>query len=160
MYKRQALEGALAGDIAIQQDTSTSFILNNDLDSQFLAFPVDTTIQFTIGDIFTGSITGGRLQATEYRQGVVFQINITQGGSGYASPPTVTLSGGTPQAGSIEAKAEAIIANGEVVAIDLIVFNGFKGGRGYTVAPTVNIAAPAGSGVAATATSLLSLIHI
>ena len=153
--ERLSLEGALAGDIAIQQDTSTSFILNNDLDSQFLAFPVDTTIQFTIGDIFTGSITGGRLQATEYRQGVVFQINITQGGSGYASPPTVTLSGGTPQAGSIEAKAEAIIANGEVVAIDLIVFNGFKGGRGYTVAPTVNIAAPAGSGVAATATSLI-----
>jgi len=153
--ERLALEGALAGDIAIEQDTSTSFILNNDLDSQFLAFGVDTTVQFTIGDIFTGSITGGRLQATEYRQGVVFQINITQGGSGYATPPTVTLTGGTPQAGSIEAKAEAIIANGEVVAIDLIVFNGFKGGKGYTVPPTVNIAAPAGSGVAATATSLI-----
>ena len=153
--ERLALEGALAGDIAIEQDTSTSFILNNDLDSQFLGFGVDTTVQFTIGDIFTGSITGGRLQATEYRQGVVFQINITQGGSGYATPPTVTLTGGTPQAGSIEAKAQAIIANGEVVAIDLIVFNGFKGGKGYTVPPTVNIAAPAGSGVAATATSLI-----
>ena len=153
--ERLALEGALAGDIAIEQDTSTSFILNNDLDSQFLGFGVDTTLQFTIGDIFTGSITGARLQATEYRQGVVFQINISQGGSGYASPPTVTLTGGTPQAGSIEAKATCIIANGEVVAIDLITFNGFKGGKGYTVAPTVNIAAPSGSGVAATATSLI-----
>ena len=153
--ERLALEGALAGDIAIEQDTSTSFILNNDLDSQFLAFGIDTTIQFTIGDIFTGSITGGRLQATEYRQGVVYQINITQGGSGYASPPTVTLTGGTPQAGNIEAKAEAIIANGEVVAIDLIVFNGYKGGKGYTVPPNVQIAAPAGSGVAATANALI-----
>ena len=61
--ERLALEGALAGDIAIQQDTSTSFILNNDLDSQFLGFNVDTSLQFTIGDIFTGSVTGGRIQA-------------------------------------------------------------------------------------------------
>ena len=36
-------EGALAGDIAIQQDTSQSFILNNDNDSLFLAFHVDPT---------------------------------------------------------------------------------------------------------------------
>ncbi len=153
--ERLALEGALAGDIAIEQDTSTSFILNNDLDSQFLSFGIDTTLQFTIGDIFTGSITNGRLQATEYRQGVVFQINITNGGSGYATPPTVTLTGGTPQSGSVEAKATAIIANGEVVAVDLIVFNGFKGGKGYTIPPNVDIAAPAGSGVAATANSLI-----
>ena len=57
--ERVAIEGALAGDIAIQQDTSTSFILNNDNDSLFASFAVDTTLQFTVGDIFTGSITGG-----------------------------------------------------------------------------------------------------
>jgi len=153
--ERLAIEGALAGDIAIEQDTSTSYILNNDLDSQFLGFDVDTGLQFTIGDIFTGSVSSGRLQATEYRQGVVYQINITSGGSGYASPPTVTLSGGAPQSGSVECKAESVIANGEVVAIDIITFNGYKGGKGYTTPPVVTIAAPAGSGTQATAVSVI-----
>tara|TARA_B100000965_G_scaffold280302_1_gene238113 strand:- start:7788 stop:20381 length:12594 start_codon:yes stop_codon:yes gene_type:complete len=152
---RLALEGALAGDICIQQDTTTSFILNNDLDSQFLGFTVDTTLQFTIGDIFDGSITNGRLQATEYRQGVVYQLNITNGGSGYASPPTVTITGGAPQAGSVECKATSIIANGEVVALEISTFNGFKGGKGFTTQPTVTIAAPAGSGTQAQGNALI-----
>ena len=101
--ERVAIEGALAGDIAIQQDGPTSFILNNDNDSLFASFAVDTTLQFTLSDIFTGSITGGKIQATEYRQGVVYQINITDGGSGYVTPPVVTFSGGNPQAGAISA---------------------------------------------------------
>ena len=156
---RLELEGALAGDIAIQENTPPqspeSYILNNDLDSQFLAFSVDPSLQFTIGDIFTGSISGGRIQATEYRQGVVYRINVTGGGSGYASPPTVTLSGGTPQSGSVEAKATSVIANGEVVAIDIVKFNGYLGGKGYTVPPTVTVSAPAGSGTQATASALI-----
>jgi hypothetical protein len=153
--ERLAIEGALAGDIAIEQDTSTSFILNNDLSSLFLGFSVDTSLQFTLGDIFTGSVSNGRMQATEYRQGVVFRINITDGGSGYAAAPTITITGGTPQSGSVEAKAQAVIANGEVVAIDIIKFNGFTGGKGYTVPPTVTIAAPQGSGTQAQAVSLI-----
>ena len=152
--ERLQIEGALAGDIAIQQDTSTSFILNNDLDSQFLAFNPDPSIQFTIGDIFTGSLSNGRMQATEYRQGVVYQLNITDGGSGYTSPPTVTLSG-TLQFGGVEARAETTIANGEVVTLTLIVYNGFKGGKGYTSAPTVTIAAPQGAGTQAQGNALI-----
>lgn len=153
--ERLSLEGALAGDIAIQQDTSTSFILNNDLDSLFLGFAVDPTLQFTIGDIFTGSLTGGRIQATEYREGVVYQINITNSGSGYTSPPTVTISGGNPGLGAIEARAECTIANGEVVTVTIITFNGYKGGLNYTTVPTVTFAAPAGAGTQATGVALL-----
>ncbi|QPB08254.1 baseplate wedge subunit [Synechococcus phage S-H9-1] len=152
--ERLALEGALAGDIAIQADTSTSFILNNDLDSLFAAFVPDPTLQFTIGDIFTGSLSGGRIQATEYRQGVVYQLNITDGGSGYTQPPTVTISG-TLQQGGVEAKAITTIANGEVVTLSIVLYNGFIGGKGYTAAPTVTIAAPAGSGTQATAVALI-----
>ena len=152
--ERLAIEGALAGDIAIQQDTTTSFILNNDLDSLFAAFVPDPTIQFTLGDIFTGSQSGGRIQATEYRQGVVYQLNITDGGSGYTQPPVVTISG-TLQQGGVEAKAETTIANGEVVTITLVLYNGFLGGKGYTAAPTVTIAAPQGSGTQATASALI-----
>jgi len=153
--ERTSIEGALAGDIAIQQDTTTSFILNNDLDSLFAAFNVDPTVQFTIGDIFTGSITQGRIQATEYRQGVVYQINITDGGSGYTSPPTVTIAGGNPQQGAISAAAICTIANGEVVTVTIIEFNGYKGGKGYTTAPTITFSAPAGSGTQATGVALI-----
>ena len=153
--ERTAIEGALAGDIAIQQDTSTSFILNNDNDSLFASFAVDTTLQFTVGDIFTGSITGGKIQATEYRQGVLYQMNITDGGSGYVTPPVITISGGNPQAGAVAAAATATIANGQVVIITIDLFNGFIGGKGYTTPPVITIAAPAGSGTQATAVALL-----
>ena len=153
--ERLQLEGALAGDIAIQQQPTTeSYILNNDLDSLFAAFAPDPTLQFTIGDIFTGSQTGGRIQATEYRQGVVYRLNITDGGSGYTQPPNVTISG-TLQQGGVEAKAETTIANGEVVTLSLILYNGYLGGKGYTAAPTVTIAAPQGSGTQATAIALI-----
>ena len=154
--ERLSIEGALAGDIAIQQDTSTSFILNNDLDSVFLAFQPDPTVQFTLNDIFTGSLSTGRLQATEYRQGVIYQLTLTDGGSGYTSPPNVTISG-TLQQGGVEARAETTIANGEVVTISLIVYNGFKGGKGYSSTDpiSVNIAAPQGSGTQAQANALL-----
>ena len=152
--ERLTIEGALAGDIAIQQDTSTSYILNNDLTSLFVSFQPDPTLQFTINDIFTGSLTGGRIQAIEYRQGVVYRINLTNGGSGYTAPPVVTIAGSLQQ-GGVEAKATTTIANGEVVTIDIVVYNGYKGGKGYTSAPTVTIAAPAGSGVQATAVSLI-----
>ena len=153
--ERLSLEGALAGDIAIQQQPTTeSFILNNDLDSLFAAFAPDPTIQFTLGDIFTGSQTGGRIQATEYREGVVYQLNITDGGSGYTQPPNVTISG-ILQQGGVEAKAETTIANGEVVTLQLVVYNGYLGGKGYTAAPTVTIAAPQGSGTQATGNALI-----
>jgi hypothetical protein len=152
--ERLNIEGALAGDIAIQQDTTTSYILNNDLDSLFLAFQPDPTLQFTVGDIFDGSVSGGRIQATEYRQGVVYRINLTDGGSGYVSPPNVTISG-TLQQGGVEARAETTIANGEVVTIEIVFYDGYIGGKGYTSAPTVTISAPAGTGTQATAVALI-----
>ena len=154
---RLEIEGALAGDIAIEQDTSTSYILNNDLDSQYVSFNVDPTLSFTIGDIFTGSISGGRIQATEYRQGVVYSIQLTSGGTNYlqASPPTVTISGGNPTSGSVEAKAQATVANGEVVLIELVKFNGYVGGLNYTTQPIVTIDAPQGGGSQATANAFI-----
>ena len=153
--ERTSIEGALAGDIAIQQDTSQSFILNNDVDSLFLAFAVDSNLSFTIGDVFTGSITTGRIQSTEYRTGVVHQINISDGGSGYTSPPTVTITGGNPGAGFVEAKATCTIANGEVVTVTIIEFNGFKGGKGYTTQPTVTFSAAPGGGTTAQGSVLI-----
>jgi len=153
---RRSIEGALAGDIAIQQDTNASFILNNDLTSQFLAFQPDPTLQFTLNDIFTGSVSTGRIQATEYREGVVYTLTLTNGGSGYTQAPTISINGTLGQ-GGVEAKAECTIANGEVVTISLIEYNGFIGGKGYSSTDpiTVVISAPPGAGVAAQANALL-----
>ena len=153
--ERTSLEGALAGDIAIQQDTSTSFILNNDNDSLFLAFTVDPALTFNVGDVYTGSLTTGRIQATEYRQGVLFQINVSNGGSGYTVAPTITISGGNPSAGAVAAQASCTIANGTVVTVTINDFGGYKGGIGYTTAPTITFAAPPGAGVQAQGTALI-----
>ena len=152
---RLKIEGALAGDIAIQQDTSQSFILNNDLDSLFLGFAVDPSLVFNINDVYTGTPSTGRIQATEYREGVLHQINITDGGSGYTVAPTVTISGGNPSAGAVAATATCTIANGEVVTITIDENAGLIGGKGYTTQPVVTIAAPPGAGTQATATPLI-----
>ena len=152
---RLVIEGALAGDIAIQQDTSASYILNNDNGSLFVSFNVDPTLQFTPNDVFTGSISGGKIQATEYRQGVVYQINITDPGSGYTSAPVITITGGNPQAGAVQASATCTIANGSVVTIKIVLFNNLIGGKGYTTQPTVTFSAPSGAGTQATGVALI-----
>ena len=161
--ERLAIEGALAGDIVIQENIppapSETFILNNDNYSLFLGFPVDPTLQFTIGDVFTGSGTGGKIQSTEYREGVLFQINIEESGSGYSSPPVVTITGGNPQQGSVAAAAEATVANGEIVRIDIVLFNGYTGGKGYTEPPSILIAAPQGGGASAVQATASGLIE-
>ena len=152
---RLKIEGALAGDIAIQQDTSQSFILNNDLESLFLGFAVDSSLVFNINDVYTGSPSTGRIQATEYRQGVLKSINITDGGSGYTVAPTVTVSGGNPSTGAVAATAVATIANGEVVTITITENASYLGGFGYTTQPSINIQAPPGAGTQASATALI-----
>ena len=152
---RLKIEGALAGDIAIQQDTSQSFILNNDLESLFLGFPVDPNLVFNLNDVYTGSPSTGRIQATEYREGVISRINITDGGSGYTVAPTVTISGGNPAAGAVAATATCTIANGEVVTVTIEENAGLFGGKGYTTQPVVTFQAPPGAGTQATGVVLI-----
>ena len=77
----------------------------------------------------------------------VASINVTAGGSGYSSTPTVTISA-SPSAGGT-ASATATIDSGAVNGVT-IVYTGF----GYTTAPTVTISGGGGSG--ATATAVLS----
>ena len=153
--ERLGLEGALAGDIAIQQDSSQSFILNNDLTSLYLGFTPSASLAFTIGDIFAGSISNGQIQSTEYRKGVLYQINITNSGSGYTVAPTVTITGGNPEAGGVQAAATCTVANGQVVTVTIEEFNGFTGGKLYTTAPTITFAAPPGAGTQAQGVGLI-----
>ena len=129
--ERLALEGVNAGDIVIED--GTPFILNTDNDSVFLAIVPDTTLQFTAFDIFTGSNTGGKIQLTEYRPGVIREITIDDPGSGYSTAPAVIINDSSlgTQLGHVPAAAEAQVVNGEIVAINIQNSNGLIGGKGY-----------------------------
>ena len=129
--ERLALEGVNAGDIVIED--GTPFILNTDNDSVFLAIVPDTTLQFTAFDVFTGSNTGGKIQLTEYRPGVIREITIDDAGSGYSTPPSIIINDSSlgTQLGHVPAAAEAQVVNGEIVAINIQNSNGLIGGKGY-----------------------------
>jgi autotransporter-associated beta strand protein len=73
-------------------------------------------------------------------------VTVTNGGHGYTSVPTVTLSGG----GGSGATATATISSGVVTGVTIT-----NGGGGYTSAPTV--AFSGGGGTGATATASLSV---
>ena len=153
--------GALAGDIVIQTDTSQSFILNNDTESQFLGFSYDPSLVFTVNDVYSARDSGGavggsgsQIQATEYREGVLYTVNITNGGSGYTSVPNVTVSGGGSP--TVAADIIATIANGQVVTLTIVEFNNYVGGYGYSSPPTITIDPPTqGGGTQATASGLI-----
>jgi hypothetical protein len=66
----------------------------------------------------------------------VGKITVGSGGTGYTSPPTVTI---TPPSTSwgIQATANAEVKNGTVTAINII-----SNGRGYTSLPLITVSAP------------------
>lgn len=65
--------------------------------------------------------------------GFIIAVTVTDGGSGYWTPPAVTISGG----GGSGAQAMASVTNGTVYAITVL-----SAGQGYTTNPTVSIAPP------------------
>lgn len=72
----------------------------------------------------------------------VKQITVTNGGSGYTTAPTVTISGGD----GVGATVTATIAGGRVAAISIT-----NGGTKFKTLPTVTITGGSGTGAAATA---------
>lgn len=66
----------------------------------------------------------------------VTSINVTDGGTGYNSPPVVQITGG----GGTGATAEAIVSGGIVTTVRVV-----TGGTGYTTVPTVQFIAQGGS---------------
>jgi hypothetical protein len=78
----------------------------------------------------------------------VGKINVTNGGSGYVSPPRVVIDAPTGPNG-ITAEAIATIENGSVVSVDLI-----STGNQYLSNPNISFVGGGGSGAAATVTYL------
>jgi hypothetical protein len=84
----------------------------------------------------------------------VSTVNISNGGSGYTSAPTVVFRGG----GGSGASATAFVSNGAVTSIVMT-----SGGSGYTSAPAITFTGGGGTGAsatAATATSSVSTVTI
>jgi len=75
----------------------------------------------------------------DFEAGQLTSVNVTSGGSGYSTAPTVSLTGG----GGSGATAIAVLgSNGQVLRINVV-----NPGSGYTSAPAVTIGAPpVGSG--------------
>ena len=77
---------------------------------------------------------------------IVRKIDITNGGSGYTSPPTVTIAVPTGPGVAVRATARATVENGVVTAVILL-----SGGSQYETAPAVTFSGGGGSSAAATA---------
>ena len=74
--------------------------------------------------------------------GLTGSLTITDGGSGYSSSPTVTISGGSGDPATVT--ATPVIVDGEIQSITV------TGGTGYATAPTITIADPTGLEVSIT----------
>jgi hypothetical protein len=85
-------------------------------------------------------------------KGSIASVNLTSGGSGYTSTPTVTFA--APPAGGTTATGAAVISG----KVNTITVN--NGGRGYGAAPTVNIANGGGSGTTAVANMTNSVTSV
>jgi hypothetical protein len=77
------------------------------------------------------------------------RINVSAGGTGYTSTPTVTIASPSTSWGVV-AQAVANISNGSVTSIDIV-----SNGRGYTTTPTITIGSPNVGVNTATVTSTL-----
>ena len=91
------------------------------------------------GNVLPGG-TGAAITANML--GAVSAVYLTNGGSGYTSAPTVTLS--APGAGGTQATATATVVGGFVTGITIT-----NAGAGYTTAPTVSFSGGGGSGATA-----------
>jgi hypothetical protein len=126
------------------QGIAVSYILENDLDSQYLAFTPNQNASFTLTNIVVGSSTTARGVITAYNDGAVYQYNISNAGSGYTTQTeTLTISQPDDTVNGVQAAATANILNGSVVSVTITNI-----GKGYYSAPTVSINPP-GSGTTA-----------
>ena len=110
-------------------------------------YPTHTSGNVTLGTI-EWTYLGLAASATAEVDGRVISINVTNGGGGYTSEPSVSISGGGASS-STQATAVAQITEGKVTGITVT-----NSGSGYTQAaglPTIIITGGNGAGATATA---------
>ena len=129
------ITSAGSGNTGISIATGTvSYILNNDVDSQYLSYAPNIGTVFTTGRLVTGSATGAIGQITSSSFGVVYSIVRATGGDIYQyRTPSVVISA-PDQGGGVQATATATVVGTAISSITMTNI-----GSGYSVAPTVNI---------------------
>ena len=123
------------------QGVAISYILENDLESQFLAFTPNSAYTLNVGDIIVGSSTTARGTVSAYNDGQIFNFVISTAGTGYTGDFALTIS--APAAGGTQAAATANVVNGSVTSVTIT-----NPGSKYYTQPTVSVTPP-GSGTTA-----------
>ena len=119
--------------------TAISYILENDLESQFLAFTPNSNFSFSNGSILVGSSTTARGTIQSYNDGQIFNFVISDGGSGYSGDFALTIS--APGGSGTQAAATANVTSGVVTKVTIT-----DPGSGYFTQPTVQVlTSPGGS---------------
>ena len=115
------------------QGTAISYILENDLESQFLAFAPNSNYAFAVNDIIVGSSTTARGTVQAYNDGLIYNFVISDGGSGYTGDFALTI-GAPNDPGGTQAAATANVTNGSVTKVTIT-----NKGAGYYTQPTVQV---------------------
>jgi phage tail sheath protein FI len=109
-----------------------------------VATPTGQVSSVTVDNIGYGYISTAPAPVVSfYTQGIISAITVVNGGSGYATAPTVTII----DSDGVAAEATASIANGKVTAVTVT-----NGGYDYTQATTVEFSGGGGTGATATVT--------
>ena len=139
MYKRQdsgsalTLSGQGTGTHTFTTDgTAISYILENDLESQFLAFIPNQNYSFSNGAILSGSSTTARGTIQSYNDGTIFNFVISDGGADYTGSFALTISAPDDTVNGVQAAATANVVSGTVTSVTIT-----NGGQGYYTQPTV-----------------------
>ena len=116
------------------QGIAVSYILENDLDSQYVTFTPNNTYSFPNSSIINGSSTGATGVITDYNDGAVYKYDINVAGQFYANDFALTISAPNDTVNGIQAAATANVVNGSVVSVTITNL-----GKGYYSNPTITV---------------------
>jgi len=126
------LTGQGTGTHSFETDgVAVSYILENDLESQFLAFLPNSNYAFANGSILTGSTTTARGTVQSFNDGLIYNFVISDGGADYTGDFALTISA-PDDAGGTQAAATANVTSGTVTKVTIT-----NAGAGYYTQPTV-----------------------
>ena len=106
--------------------------MENDLESQFLAFIPNQNYSFSNGAILSGSSTTARGTIQSYNDGTIFNFVISDGGADYTGSFALTISAPDDTVNGVQAAATANVVSGTVTSVTIT-----NGGQGYYTQPTV-----------------------
>lgn len=121
--------------------TSGTTVVSYTMTNHGSGYLVGGSYNVSIGGPGTGAAGSIVLDTTPSTSVFAF-VDLTNGGTGYTSSPTVIISGG----GGTGAMATATLTGNQVTAINIT-----ANGSGYTSAPTISFTGGGGTGAAATA---------